>query len=132
MGPENDREYAEASMALAAMNSFQEYLQHADAKVATLVVAHVGAVVAVIATPPSATGRHGVVTVPALVLFAGAFLMPGHHLIQALRPRLRTSASASVFGLMRISAEVPADLATQRDAAWEISPGLRRDRPDQA
>jgi hypothetical protein len=121
MEPRTDQTYADTTMALTVMNTFQGYLQHADAKVSTLVVAHAGAAVAVIATPSSITGQHGVMTVSALALFVGAFLMSGHHLIQALRPRLTSSVPPSAFGLMGISIEPPRDPSAQRDAAWEMA-----------
>lgn len=121
MGSEMDHSHAETAMALTMMNTFQGYLQHADAKVSTLVVAHAGAAVAVIAAPLNITGRSGAVALPALVLFAGAFLMSGHHLIQALRPRLTASVPPSAFGLMGISAKPLTDLSDQRDAAWKMA-----------
>lgn len=111
---------ADATLALTMMNTFQGYLQHADAKVSTLVVAHAGAAVAIIATPSSALGRHGVVAPAVLALFGVTFLMSGYHLIQALRPRLSSPVPPSEFGLMGVSAEPPADPSAQRDAAWEM------------
>lgn len=121
MGPRTDQTHADTTTALTVMNTFQGYLQHADAKVSTLVVAHAGAAVAVIATPSSTMGRHGVVAVSGLALFVGAFLMSGHHLIQALRPRLNSSVPPSAFGIMGISVDPPTDPAAQRDAAWEMA-----------
>jgi hypothetical protein len=121
MGPETDQRYTDTTTALTVMSTFQGYLQHADAKVSTLVVAHAGATVAVIATPSSITGRFGLVALAGLALFIGAFLMSGHHLIQALRPRLTSSVPSSAFGLMGITEELPTDIVEQRDAAWEMA-----------
>lgn len=121
MEPETDQRNADATMALTVMNTFQGYLQHADTKVATLVVVHAGAAIAVIATPSSLTARHGAVALAVLALFAGAFLMSGHHLIQALRPRLTASIPPSAFGLMGVSVTPPTDPRVQRDAAWEMA-----------
>jgi hypothetical protein len=121
MGPENDHDDGDTALALALMNTFQGYLQHADTKVSTLVVAHAGGAVAVIASPPSTIGQHGALALSAFALFVGAFLMSGHHLIQALRPRLTASLPPSAFGLMGISAEPLADPAEQREAAWRMA-----------
>ncbi len=121
MRPRADDTHADAALALSVMNTFQGYLQHADAKVSTLVVAHAGAAVAAIATPSSTVGRHGVMGVSVLALFVVAFLMSGYHLIKALRPRLYSSLPPSEFGIMGISAEPPADPLAQRDAAWEMA-----------
>ncbi len=121
MRPRADDAHAEATLALSVMNTFQGYLQHADAKVSTLVVAHAGAAVAVIATPSSTMGRHGVLGASVLTLFVVAFLMSGYHLIQALRPRLYSSVPPSEFGLMGISVEPLTDPLAQRDAAWKMA-----------
>ncbi|MGH3389663.1 MAG: hypothetical protein ACRDOO_12390 [Actinomadura sp.] len=113
----------EAIMAVTVMATFQSYLQHADAKVSTLLVAHAGAVVAVMAALPSLPNLNGpsnLILPMLLVAFFIAFLLSGHHLVQALRPRLRTPIPPSAFGVMGISDRLPVGFQSQRDAAWQM------------
>ncbi|QXJ20733.1 hypothetical protein AGRA3207_001498 [Actinomadura graeca] len=113
----------EAIVAVTVMTAFQNYLQHAEAKISTLLVAHTGAVLAVMAALPNlpSPGGDSILVLPAVYgAFVLSFLFSGHHLVQALRPRLRTPISPSAFGIMGVSPNLPAGFEAQRDAAWQM------------
>ncbi|WP_242886683.1 hypothetical protein [Actinomadura litoris] len=121
--PDPARDQNDAVVAVTVMATFQGYVQHAEAKISTLLVAHTGAIVAVMAalpTLPPPGGPSGLMMSALYLTFATAFLLSGHHLIQALRPRPRTPVPPSAFGVFGVSPQFPPDGPAQRDAAWQM------------
>lgn len=102
----------DATVALAAVGTFQNYLQHADAKVSVLSVVLAGSAGALLSTSGDTSAAFA-------VLYLVAFIGAGFHLVQALRPRLNDPVT-SAFGIMGISEHLPADAAAQRDEAWAM------------
>jgi hypothetical protein len=101
-------------VALTAVGTFQNYLQHAEAKVSVLSAVLAGSagvmLSAVGGTPATFALLHSV-----------AFLGAGFHLAQALRPRLDNDPATSAFGVMGITEHLPSDAAAQRDEAWAMA-----------
>lgn len=108
-GPAHD-----ATVALTALGTFQNYLQHADAKVAVVYAVLASSAGAMLS---AAGDTSAALAVLYLVVFAGA----GGHLVQALRPRLDGDPAANAFGIMGITERLPADAAAQRDEAWAMA-----------
>ncbi|MEV4455160.1 hypothetical protein [Microbispora sp. NPDC049633] len=95
------------TVALTTVGTFQGYVQHADAKVATVTTVHLGAA-AVAATQmgaltglraPGSPAALGVVAVVLVTLYVAGFLVAGYHLVQGLRPRLGGPDGPNRFGL---------------------------------
>jgi hypothetical protein len=101
-------------VALTAVGTFQNYLQHADAKVSVLSAVLAGSGGAMLS---AAGGTPATFALLYLVAFLGA----GFHLAQALRPRLDDDPATSAFGIMGITEHLPADAAAQRDEAWAMA-----------
>ncbi|WP_433540446.1 hypothetical protein ACQP10_34785 [Streptosporangium sandarakinum] len=93
------------NMTLVRLGVFQTYIQHADAKAGTLVAIHAGTAALAAGNVDTATAlwkagvAPGVVGVALLACFACGFLIAGHHLIAAIRPRLKEPAGSNRFGL---------------------------------
>ncbi|TYK51347.1 hypothetical protein [Actinomadura decatromicini] len=107
----------DAMVALNAMGTFQNYLQHADAKVSVLYAVLASSAAAML----SAAGDTSAVF--ALVYLA-VFLCAGVHLTQAIRPRLNGEPTTSAFGILGITERLPADAVSQRDEAWAMARAL--------
>ncbi|WP_067475054.1 hypothetical protein [Actinomadura hibisca] len=108
-GPAHD-----ATVALTAVGTFQNYLQHADAKVSVLSAVLAGSVGAMLSAADGTSAAFA-------LLYLAAFLGAGFHLIQALRPRLDDDPVTSAFGIMGIGEHLPADADAQRDEAWAMA-----------
>lgn len=108
------------NVALAAMTTFQSYIQQAEAKINTLVVVHAGAAVAIMASQTTLAAHPRPAIVIAFVLFAAALLGSGYHLAQALRPRPHTPRTRSNFGITGITSGRPIGTVTAADA-WEMA-----------
>ncbi|OUC99785.1 hypothetical protein [Streptosporangium minutum] len=115
------------NIALQTITIFHGYVQQADTKLATTATVHLG-FTAVAATQVGSLGNawtNGLPMAAAAViivlLFTAGFLLAGHHLIAALRPRLAGPAGPNRFGLVR-TGEVPsqADPAKQQREAWAL------------
>ncbi|WP_182874381.1 hypothetical protein [Microbispora sp. H10670] len=118
-------------VALTAVGAFQGYVQHADAKVATVTTVHLGAA-AVAATQigvlaalraPGRPALLGVVAVVLLALYAAGFFVAGYHLVQGLRPRLGGPAGPNRFGLAggEPGPSPQADATQQEREAWLLA-----------
>ncbi|MCQ4043329.1 hypothetical protein ACFOSC_00800 [Streptantibioticus rubrisoli] len=90
--------------AMAAMASFQQVTQQADAKAGTLVTVHIG-LAAVVATQVGQAGAPAP-TCPSAVLFwmvglayAVTFVVSGYLLIQVIRPRAANPGAPNHFSL---------------------------------
>ncbi|GIH60828.1 hypothetical protein [Microbispora siamensis] len=115
------------TVALTTVGTFQGYVQHADAKVATVTTVHLGAA-AVAATQmgaltglraPGAPIAPGVVAVVLVTLYVAGFLVAGYHLVQGLRPRLGGPAGPNRFGLAGPgSGSSRVSIAQQEREAW--------------
>ncbi len=106
---------ADLDDALATVASFQGYVQHADGKVGTLVVLHAGAA-ATVASQASVSARLGpagaVIGTALLGLFLFGFLVSGYHMLQVIRPVLRSPAIRSRYGITGTGNRVPSAAAT--------------------
>jgi len=100
-------------VALAALGTFQNYLQHADAKVSILSAVLAGSAGAMLSAADGAPATYA-------LLYLAVFLCAGFHLAQALRPRLDDDPATSAFGIMGITEPLPAPTAAQRDEAWAM------------
>ncbi|MFG1947525.1 hypothetical protein [Nonomuraea sp. NPDC048826] len=107
--PANDNlTRAEAlTVALTSLDTFNGYVQQAEAKVTTMVTIHLG-VSALAATQVGAVAPHLAASLPSAVGFAAllsifcvGFLIAGCHLALALRPDLRAPYGVNRFGLVR-------------------------------
>ncbi|MEV5575780.1 hypothetical protein AB0L06_37570 [Spirillospora sp. NPDC052269] len=103
----------DAMVAVAAVGTFQNYLQHADTKVSALSAVLAGAAGAMLST--------GSGSATSAVFFLVTFLGAGFHLVQALRPRLDGDPTTSAFGIVGITRHLPADAVAQRDEAWAMA-----------
>jgi hypothetical protein len=110
--------------ALAVTVSFQNYVQHADAKVNVLVVVHAGAAAIVAAQ----SGGMGKLTEPGsflgyglLGLFGVGFLVSGYHILQVLRPVLRAPAVRSRYGITGVTERPPGTTGGERLSATEAT-----------
>ncbi|MFF5204935.1 hypothetical protein [Streptosporangium sp. NPDC000396] len=85
--------------------SFQNYVQHADGKVSVLVVLHAGGA-AIVAAQAGAGARLGqvgaVIGFGLLGLFFLGSLVSGYHVLQAIRPVLRTPDAHSRYSITGI------------------------------
>lgn len=114
--------------ALAVAASFQGCIQHADAKAGVLVVLHAGAA-AIVATQASAGARLGQIGAVAglalLSLFLLGFAVSGYHMLQAVRPILRSPAVQSRYSITGIGCHVPSpateDLPVRITEAWAMA-----------
>ncbi|TYB44049.1 hypothetical protein [Actinomadura chibensis] len=104
----------DAMVALNAMGTFQNYLQHADAKVSVLYAVLASSAAAVLS---AAGDTSALFALGYLAVFVGA----GVHLTQAIRPRLGGEPTVSAFGILGITERLPADAAAQRDEAWAMA-----------
>ncbi len=115
------------TVALTTVGTFQGYVQHADAKVATVTTVHLGAA-AVAATQmgalaglraPGAPAALGVVPIVLITLYMAGFLVAGYHLVQGLRPRLGGPDGPNRFGLAGPSSGSSQVSVTQQEReAW--------------
>ncbi|MEN3534307.1 hypothetical protein AAH991_04260 [Microbispora sp. ZYX-F-249] len=115
------------TVALTTLGTFQGYVQHADAKVATVTTVHLGAA-AVAATQmgalaglraPGAPAALSVVAIVLITLYVAGFLVAGYHLVQGLRPRLGGPGGPNRFGLAgpaRVTSRV--SVPQQEQEAW--------------
>ncbi|MEU3094472.1 hypothetical protein ABZ690_06520 [Streptomyces sp. NPDC006967] len=95
----------ELAAAVAAMASFQQVTQQADAKAGTMVTVHVG-LAAVVATqvgsagaPASAAGPVAVVFWLAAFAYLLSFTVSGYLLVQVIRPRTGRHTTPNRFSL---------------------------------
>lgn len=115
------------NVALQTVTIFHGYVQQADAKLATAATVHLG-FTAVAATQAGSLGSAwtngplpAVASVIVVLLFAAGFLVAGHHLIAALRPRLTGPDGPNRFGLVRVGGELWSDDAVrQQREAWSL------------
>lgn len=107
--PEHD-----AMVALMAVGTFQNYVQHADTKVSVLCVVLAGSAGAMLGAANSASP---IFAVAYLMTFLGA----GYYLAQALRPHLDDDPATSAFGIGGITERFPSGAAVQRDEAWAMA-----------
>ncbi|MEU6413097.1 hypothetical protein [Microbispora sp. NPDC046933] len=115
------------TVALTTVGAFQGYVQHADAKAATVATVHLGAA-AVAATQMGAlAGLRAsgapialrVVAVVLVTLYVAGFLVAGYHLVQGLRPRLGGPGGPNRFGLTGPGSESSrVRVAQQEREAW--------------
>ncbi|MCD7437851.1 hypothetical protein [Streptomyces lincolnensis] len=107
---------------LGALTAFQGYVQEADAKINSMLVAHTGGVVAVVTTLGAPGGqRFGTVGRIVLAAFACAFLVSGFHLGRAMRPRLHTPLPRSPFGFMGLDIPPATDPRKLCAQLWDMA-----------
>ncbi|MGV9772050.1 hypothetical protein [Streptosporangium sp. NPDC003464] len=115
------------NVALQTLTIFHGYVQQADSKLATTATVHLG-FTAVAATQIGSMGKAwtggpplAVAAVIVVLLFTAGFLVAGHHLVAALRPRLTGPAGPNRFGLVRTDGvPSPADAVRQQREVWSL------------
>ncbi|MGW7007280.1 hypothetical protein ACWGCW_31855 [Streptomyces sp. NPDC054933] len=109
-------------MALAALATFQGYVQQADAKINTILMVHTGGVVAAVAALGGrAAIRWTPIAVSLLVAFGVAFVMSGCHVVQAMRPRLHPPTPLNSFGITGAGLTPPDSRQAQYEQAWAMA-----------
>jgi hypothetical protein len=109
----------DVTIALAAISTFQAYVQQADAKVSTLIVVHAGAAVATMASQTTLTTHPRPAALATFAMFALALLASGYHLVQALRPRMHPPHRLSHFGITGMMSDRPIGDASAE--AWQMA-----------
>ncbi|MFF7645543.1 hypothetical protein [Streptomyces canus] len=122
LDPPNAAEEPALTVALAALATFQGYVQQADAKVNVMVMVHTGGVVAAATALGGGGGAHwSPVLVTVLFAFAVTLLVSGFHIARALRPSTHVPTPVNPFGVTGLDAVLADDPQNQVEQLWAMA-----------
>lgn len=110
------------NVALAALATFQGYVEQADAKINTILMVHTGGVVAAAAALGGSWAvKSSPLVMTVLSAFGAAFVVSGFHVVKALRPRIHPPVPLNPFGMTGTALCPPVTRRAQRDYAWAMA-----------
>ena len=122
LDPTNAAEDPALEVALAALATFQGYVQQADAKANVMVMVHTAGVIAAATALGGGAGAHwSPVLITVLFAFAVALVVSGFHIVRALRPSSHAPTPLNPFGVTGIHVALPADTEAQVGQLWAMA-----------